>query len=494
MRSEYTDEFEAFSEAYSREEYLYDSGRKASLDLEPVFDRYGYLFRAEEIEDLRVAAADAFHDRDRRALGYLRDAATEYHLDALVRPLTEEIASHAASATVRWGRREIPFLATRALAIREPRAEARRELESLRARVFEETNDLRAERLEKQHDGARSLGADSYLALWSDLRGVDYIALAESARQLLSATERPYAEALEPALTSRAEVRPADATRTDALHAFRLGDFARAFPGPRMPVVYRAALAGLGIRTGAQGNIRLDLDERPTKSPRAFCAAIRVPDEVVLSLRPSGGYQDYRALLHEAGHAQHFGYTSPDARVAFTRAGDRALSETYAFLFENLLLEPEFLGEFFGLGAAKPFVAVAALERAYFVRRYAGKLIYETWLHSAGALAGARERYVESLDEATRVRWPAAEHLSDVDDGLYVASYLRAWALEVQLRDHLKTRFGRQWWASRPAGDLLKELWATGKEYTADDLATELGLGAISFDPLEADVVERLRP
>jgi hypothetical protein len=122
-------------------------------------------------------------------------------------------------------------------------------------------------------------------------------------------------------------------------------------------------------------------------------------------------------------------------------------------------------------------------------------VVYEEELRAGrGSLGSARERYVEAMLDATRVRPAAAEYLADIDDGFYAADYLRAFALEVQLRDLLKTRFGRRWWRSRPAGDLLKELWATGNEYTADDLAAELGLGALSFDALEHDIVEGLRP
>lgn len=496
MRSEYVEEFESFSEAYARARYLYLSGRRAHLDLEPIFDRYGYLFAPDEVAALGTAAEEAFFDRDRKALRYLRAAAAARHLDAAVRPLTEEIASHAARAAVRWDGRDIPFLATRALLARTERAEDRRALEDRRARVFEETNDLRAERFEKQRDAAVALdvsGAASQLALWTELRGVDYAALAADCQRLLAATERTYVEALEPALVARAGVRPGEATRADALYAFRLREFDRAFPGARMPGVYRAALGGLGIRTGAQPNVTLDLEERPTKSPRAFCSPIRIPDEVVLALRPSGGYADYSALLHEAGHAQRFAFTSPETRVGFRRAGEPATSEAWAFLLRNLLLDAGFLGEYFGLDRAKALVAGAALERAYFVRRHAGKMLYEEWLHGGGSLAGARERYVETLAEATRVEPPAAEYLADVDDGLYVASYLRAWALEVQARDTLKTRFGRRWWASRRAGELLKELWTTGSEYTVEELARELGAGTLSFDPLEADLAEALR-
>ena len=75
MRSEYTEEFEGFSQAYVRELYLFESGRKARLDLEPVFDRYGYLFRPEEIADLGTEAEGAYLERDRKAYGFLRAAA-----------------------------------------------------------------------------------------------------------------------------------------------------------------------------------------------------------------------------------------------------------------------------------------------------------------------------------------------------------------------------------------------------------------------------------
>lgn len=494
MRSEYTDEFESFNQAYVRERYRHRSGRKTRLDLEPVFDRFGYLFRADEIDALRVAEDDAFYERDRTALRYLRAAAVERHLDAGVRALTEEIETHISRATVDWMGREVAFEATRALLGNERRPDARRELGARRERVFEETNDLRAERFEKRLEAARVFGASSYLALRSELAGVDFAALAGEARRLLTATERPYAEALEPALVERADVRRQNAVSVDLPRLFRLEEFDRAFPAARLPVVYRDALAGLGIRTGAQSNVALDLEPRATKHARPFCAPIRVPEEVVLVVRASGGYGDYRGLLRTAGIAQHNAFTSPDTRVAFKRAGDPAASEVYGLLLQNLLLDRDWLDERFGLGAARPLRRLAALDRFVAVRRCAGAALYEEELCSQRrSLAGARERYVETLSEATMVAEPAAEYLTGLDEPTAAGS-LRALALEVALRDHLKTRFGRKWWANRRAGELLKELWSTGNEYTVEGLAEELRLGELSFEPLESDLVEGVRP
>lgn len=127
------------------------------------------------------------------------------------------------------------------------------------------------------------------------------------------------------------------------------------------------------------------------------------------------------------------------------------------------------------------------------VRRHVAKLQYEEALLSGRtSLADAASAYVDCLGNATLVRVSRCDYLADLDDGFYVADYLRAWALEVLVRDYLRTRFGNHWWTSRYAGSLLKELWSTGFEYSADEIAAELGLGPIEFDPLADDLVEGL--
>jgi len=71
-----------------------------------------------------------------------------------------------------------------------------------------------------------------------------------------------------------------------------------------------------------------------------------------------------------------------------------------------------------------------------------------------------------------------------VDDAFYVAEYLRAWALEVQLREYLRSRFGREWFARREAGEFLGELWWWGQRPDGDQLARHLGFDGVEFGPL----------
>ena len=72
-----------------------------------------------------------------------------------------------------------------------------------------------------------------------------------------------------------------------------------------------ATLASLGFELEREPGIRLDLDDRPQKSPRACVIASDPPRVVWLITRSQGGIHDYEALLHEAGHALHYAGLDP---------------------------------------------------------------------------------------------------------------------------------------------------------------------------------------
>ena len=101
-----------------------------------------------------------------------------------------------------------------------------------------------------------------------------------------------------------------------------------------------ATLADLGVDLRAQKNVELDLEDRPNKTPRAFCVPIEIPERVILVIKPQGGPDDWRALFHEAGHTEHFAHTSPSLTVEERRLGDNAVTEGWAMLLEHLTIDP----------------------------------------------------------------------------------------------------------------------------------------------------------
>ena len=494
MLAEYRQRFSDFNTELVREEYLFRAGRKENYETAHIFSEYSDLFKRAAVEELRaaLAATAEYRETEREAIKRLIAFALDGYLESRVRELSEEIGGYEARATIEWGGRVISFHQSATELANEPDPVRRRDLYARRAEVIKGTQDLRAERLERLHEAARESGYESYLAMYRELRGIDYGRLAERLAQFLAQTESQYVTALGPLLARDAHISIDEASRADLPHLKRLTRFDRFFPRGRLIEVYRATFAGLGINVNQQPNIEIDAEPRPRKHPRAFCSPIRIPEEVKLVIRPAGGQSDYQAFLHEAGHAQHFGWASRQLLPEFRFGGDYAVTETYAFLFNYLVLDPRWLAEMLGFAESGEFRHAVTVHKLMTVRRYAAKLLYEVELH-AGKLAGvAGPRYAELLTDGVRVRFDETEYLSDLDDAFYAANYLRAWALEAQLREHLKSRFGARWWTSRKAGEELIDLWNTGNRYTAESLASLVGLGEVSFDWLASELLNQV--
>jgi hypothetical protein len=303
----------------------------------------------------------------------------------------------------------------------------------------------------------------------------------------LQATGDLYRRRLDAELRSHLGIALADAAPPDLARLWRAPQFDAAFTPQRALPALRATLLGLGVDLDAQRNVQLDVSERAGKVPRAFCAPIRVPGRVMLVMLPQGGQDDYRALFHEAGHAEHFAHM-PERLPAEDRVlGDNAVTEGFAFLFEHLLVDPAWLSAHLGDGAPG-YAAFSALYKLFLVRRYAAKLAYEIELHAAGAqLERLPARYAEHLSGAVGVPYPPTDYLEDVDEGFYCTSYLRAWAFEAQLADHLRTRFGRAWFADPRAGELLREMWTLGQSLRAEALLRRIAGADLDFAALAAE-------
>lgn len=491
----YRREYADFNAACMREQYLFLSGQKPHLEIAPVYERYSDLFARDAIDRLQQRLADTplHYETERAAFRRLLTFAVEQFLENNVKELTETISEHEVATVIKWRGHEMTFQDAAIAVAAERDRNTRRGLYEKRLAVIAAANDRRAARLAKLHENARALGHSSYTALFEDLHQLDYAQLAREAQVLLARTEAVYTTQLSDALQRDLDLDIEAAERADCAYFTHLKSYDARFPADKLLEVYRATMAGLGIGVESQTNIEIDSVARPRKTSRAFCMPVSVPDEIKLVIRPVGGQSDYQAMLHEAGHAQHYGWTAAALLPEFKYTGDYALTETYAFLFDHLISDSTWLAEFLGFTDNHSFLRAVALARLAVVRRYIAKLMYESHLHASEDLARAADLYAELQTSATKFKTSATEFLSDLDDGFYSASYVRAWALEVQLREHLRTRYGQRWWGSRRAGNFLKELWETGDRYTADEMAAQIGIGPITFDPLIDEFNQMLR-
>lgn len=486
MLDEYRRDYTDFNTACLREQYLFHSGQKAGLEIAHIYDRYSDLFSLDSITRLKQNLKDTpeHFETERASLNRLLAFAVEQFLENSIKELTESISEYEAAAAIELMGREMTFHDSAAALTIDQDRPSRLAIYKKRLSVIDASNNLRAERLTRLHTAARSLGYESYTSLFEKLRRLDYRALARESETLLARTESLYVAKLDEALRRDLGIRVEEAERPDCTYFAHLTGYDDRFPAAKLLEVYRGTMAGLGINVDAQKNIEIDSLARPRKSCRAFCMPISVPNDIRLVIRPTGGQSDYQSLFHESGHAQHYAWASESLRPEFKHSGDYALTETYAFLFNHLISDRAWLTGFLGFRDNQDFIRSSLLARLITVRRHVAKLIYERELHAGEDPGGSAQAYAELQTTATKFKTGPTEFLFDLDDGFYSASYVRAWAFEAQLREHLKTRFGQQWWASRQAGNFLKEMWETGDRYTADEMAAQVGTGPIAFDLL----------
>ena len=458
--------------ALLREHYLAEAGLKEQLNITPIYERYAHLFGEDRVRELLGSARE-------REEKYLAEWVTLEYLENLVKGLTERVSNAMRQATVEWDGQQVPYHNLRPMMSNEPDMARRHQLDELERQITSSANAEREERLRTLHDKARDLGFDSYVLLCDQLRALELDVLTEQMQLLLRETRDTFFSYLEQFLQEMS-VPMEEASTCDILALFRGRSFDALFPEESMIRALASTLAGMGIDLARQTNLDVDTESRPLKTPRAFCAPIQIPQEVLLVTKPTGGPDDYASLLHEAGHAEHFVHVDAGLAFSFKRLGDNSVTEAYAFLFQYLLLSKYWLRQVLGIEDSDSYIKLAHFHKLWLLRRYGSKLLYERELHTE--MDGADGRYSSILGEALGVRVGAENFLADTDDAFYCAQYLRAWILEVQLRRFLEDQFGTDWFATRDAGEFLISLWRRGQELRAEELARQMG-----YERLEAD-------
>jgi hypothetical protein len=485
----YRRDAERFLEEIGREYYLHLAGQKADLAIEPIYESFEALFQQEAVDRVGQARRAA-RGEDEARLRYLHQFALDGYLGSITRQLQTRVAELEATLEVEVGGETIPYRMAPVIQANEEDADRRAEIEGARNTVLvERLNPLHLEELESAHAACIELGWPSYLDAYSDVRALDLRGLSLQLERFAESTEAGYARTVDPELERTVGHPLADLRRSDLSRFFRAAHLDELFPSDQMVPALRQTLSGLGIDLDAQSNVTLDTESRETKSPRAFCSTPRVPEEVYLVMPPIGGREDYAALFHEAGHAEHYGCTDAALAFEFRHLGDNSVTESFAFLLEGLTASPAWLAEILGVDGAEAAIEHARAARLIMLRRYSAKIAYEVELHAPDAdLRAMPERYSTLLGDRIGVPWPRETWLSDIDPSFYVACYLRAWALEVDWREAMVERFGDAWFEEADAGAWLRSLWAQGQRLDADLLLADATKGSLDFGRLALEL------
>lgn len=483
---------EAFSEALAREQYRVYAGLAPTADFRSIYERFADVFEPDALaltrEVLHGAPSDSPAHRSARLL---LEWQAEGRVTRELAPLEErEIAWERSAVVVTADGRAVPYQRVSIeLATTTDRAE-RLALDAARAAlVAHELEPIRRERLQREREITERLAlADGSIATFEALSGIAVRQLGEACAAFLRETQSIWDEVLPRALRRHLGIRPTEATRADALVLQRAPEHDAGFPAAEMVPAVRRQVREMGLDLTAGGRVHLDIDERPGKRARAFCAPVRVPQEVYLVLRPHGGHSDYATFLHELGHALH--YASHVASLPFEDRwlGDASLTEAFAMLFDHRLHDRGWLARYTALPRAQrpEYLHASARNELHMLRRYAAKLLYELQLHG-GATRWDQlpDLYVETLTAGTGFRYRRADAFVDVDARFYAARYLRAWQFQALLGEALAERFDEDWYRNPRAGPwMVEHLFGPGQRETADEMARRVTGQALSFAPL----------
>jgi hypothetical protein len=477
---------EEFIGALDREHYLHYSGQKDDSDSASIYDRFQELFSRQTLDELDGLYHTSTDEDERRRLAYLLTFVTESFIGEQVKELSDRLAETEAAASIEVDGEKVPYRFASVVQANEPDRARRRTIYDARRRVVsEQLNPLYDEYWRRAHAVAGELGYPTYEALFAEIKAMDHGLFRGEMEALLQDTDNLYERSLAALVRDKLGLSLDELAPWDMPYLFRAPEYDAHFAADRLLPTLSATLAGLGIDLAAQTNVHLDTESREKKSPRAFCAPVRVPDEIYLCVLPQGGQDDYQALLHEAGHTEHFAHVSPDLLFEYRYLGDNAVTESFAFLFDHLVADPDWLAHHLDYTDSGGFVRFGNISDLYFVRRYVAKLVYELRLHEqTGSLDAMAGVYHDTLSAATLVDFPADWYLTDVDDGFYVISYLRAWLLEAAWRVMLQGEFGPGWFANPAAGEKLKALWGLGQKYNSPRLLLKHGGGRLDAGPL----------
>lgn len=468
-------------------------GEKEISEQAAIVARYAELFTPDQLEALRKAE-DTAPGEEREWLYRLRKTCEGGIIAAELAEREDALENAILAVRLTFRGEEMPLRAAQArLAVLDDYAD-RDELGDLHAERSAELNPERLDLLRANEELEAELSAEPDPVRRSEeLKGVSLgelePALAAASDAFTPAWERLREKWFDRLLGPGREDLPSS---NHSAYMRRLSPLEPTYTAERAVEVCMKTLAALGFDLENEPNVRLDLDDRLQKNPRACVIASDPPRIVHLITRAQGGLHDYQAFLHEAGHALHYAGCDPSLPYTFRRlARDHALTEIYSYILEALSREPGWHAEHFGLSdeeAAENAQATTFLE-AFLYRRYTAKLQFELdfWARF-GEDGGTPAGYAERLTAATGVRYRADAYLSDMDSGFYSADYLRAWIRSAQLRAHLVREIGEDWWRRPETGERLREFFSEGTRPSSEEIAARLGFDPLDTQPLLAEL------
>ncbi len=337
----------------------------------------------------------------------------------------------------------------------------------------------------------KDLGYQGYIDFLREKKGREVLErLISICQNFLTETSSTYVKLVDDWFSILPEpVGPGDRSRFDAIYLLGLRYLDHLYPDAWKGEegVERVMEFLAPFLSGARG-LRVHIG-KGTRG-QSCCLPLKIPGEIHVITGGLSGWIDLEALFHEMGHAFFFLKNDPKMDVAIKDFyQDFALGETFAFIFQLISMDRDFLLRIMGIDQehAGLISTLQALKFLTLARRYGTKSIieYENFLHLENPSA-SQQRYARLMKKHTGFRYHAETYYFDLMPDLYSLDYFQAFLGAWILRDFLRNEYGEQWFLGHEAIGHLKRwsfqgnklhLYSFFKTHTGLDLGHE-GFGS----------------
>ena len=328
-------------------------------------------------------------------------------------------------------------------------------------------------------------GFPTYIDYCREKKGLNYEQYAGLMEHVLEETREIYFNAMQQWAEERIGLPLERLNRFDSINLFGMHALDDLLPAGAMERSL-AFFKKWGIYPDKLDGLHLDIQKDVRKSDQAMSFLLQIPGEVHVVMNAAGGWIDLETLWHELGHGLSAVFTSPRIpTVDRELATGYSLSESYAFLLQNITLSEPFLRGFLGLSKeqARKLHYYKTLKDLAALRRYAAKLIAEFRMFDSGSLADGHP-YAEIMIQHTGFYHQPESHLLDLVPEFYCLDYILGWMGEAAMEDYLVSRFGSDWMFQSAAGDVLKQWWQQGNQFDIVEFYAKNDLGPLTADLL----------
>ncbi|HSX19372.1 MAG TPA: hypothetical protein VLE91_04580 [Candidatus Saccharimonadales bacterium] len=471
------DQLSKFIYELENEDRLVRVGLKDVAESAVIYKKYKDLFTKETLEEVSKASKVSKVSKDKDIIDRIYFTLAGSYMGLTTAPEEDKVTTYFSKAKIKAGDETIAYFQAGPKIAKDPIFDRREKTDAACVPVVSKINPKQLALLKSEIKLIKGLGFANYVDFASKSKKMDYAKFNKVIAKTIKDTQKQWQKVMSEQ-SSAIFGKPFRKIRSVHLNYLRsMSMYDNYYPKEKVVETFLKWTRDIGL-SDLLTSIKIDDVDRPKKNPRAVCYWPMPPKEIHLVIKPIGGEQDFEAVFHEGGHALHG--ASIDAKLPYTLkalAHSNALTETYAFVLEDLVFDPDFLTTYLNVSA---FTGKKIQWQAYFVnlmmlRRYVGKFTYEYNMFSKNAISKGPALYAKTLESTTGFVHRRENWLVDMDGSFYSADYLRAWIGAAQIKDYLNKKFGKKWFLNKKAGEFLRKLYARGVTDEIEDVVKRLG-------------------